>query len=84
MEKGPPGASLVAQMVKKSACNAGDLGSIPRLGRSPEKGNGYSLEYSCLGTPRIEKPGRQCMGSKELSTTEQLGERERRRERRGL
>ena len=28
-------ASLVAQLVKKPACNAGDLGSIPRLGRSP-------------------------------------------------
>ena len=29
---------LVAQLVKKSACNAGDLGSIPELGRSPKKG----------------------------------------------
>ena len=33
---------------KESACNAGDLGSIPRSGRSPETGNGYSLQYSCL------------------------------------
>ena len=31
------GASLVAQMVKKSACNVGDPGSIPGLGRSLEK-----------------------------------------------
>ena len=33
---------------KKSACNAGDLGSIPALGRSPGEGNGYPLQYSCL------------------------------------
>ena len=33
---------------KKSACNAGDLGSIPGLGRSPEEGNGYPLQYSGL------------------------------------
>ena len=30
---------------KESACNAGDLGSIPGLGRSPGKGNGYPLQY---------------------------------------
>ena len=34
---------------KESASNAGDLGSIPGSGRSSEKGNGYSLQYSCLG-----------------------------------
>ena len=33
---------------KESACNAGDLGSIPELGRSPEERNGYPLHYSCL------------------------------------
>ena len=33
---------------KESACNAGDLGLIPRLGRSPGEGKGYSLEYSGL------------------------------------
>ena len=33
---------------KECACNAGDLGSILGLGRSPEEGNGYSLQYSCL------------------------------------
>ena len=41
-------ASLVAQMVKESACNAGDLGAIPGLRRSPEKWNGNPLQYSCL------------------------------------
>ena len=30
------------------ACNVGDLGSIPRLGRSPGEGNGYPLQYSGL------------------------------------
>ena len=33
---------------KASACNAGDLGSIPGLGRSPVEGNGNPLQYSCL------------------------------------
>ena len=31
---------------KKSTCNVGDLGSIPELGRSPEEGNSYPLQYS--------------------------------------
>ena len=35
---------------KESACNAGNPGSIPELGRSPEV-NGYPLQYSCLGNP---------------------------------
>ena len=34
--------------VKVSACNAGDLGLTPRLGRSPGEGNGNPLQYSCL------------------------------------
>ena len=33
---------------KESACNAGDLGSIPGLGRSPEEGKGYPVQYSGL------------------------------------
>ena len=33
---------------KESACSAGDLGLIPGLGRSPGKGNGNLLQYSCL------------------------------------
>ena len=33
---------------KQSACNAGDLGSIPELGRSPEGGKDYPLQYSGL------------------------------------
>ena len=33
---------------RESACNAGDLGSIPGLGRSPGKGKGYPLQFSGL------------------------------------
>ena len=33
---------------KEFACNAGDLGSIPRLGRSPGAGHGNPFQYSCL------------------------------------
>ena len=36
---------------KASAYNAGDLGSIPGLGRSPGEGNGNPLQYSCLDNP---------------------------------
>ena len=36
---------------KNSACNAGDLGSIPGLGRSPGEGNGNTLRY-----PHLENP----------------------------
>ena len=41
---GLPGGSEV----KASVWNAGDWGSIPGLGRSPGKGNGNPLQYSCL------------------------------------
>ena len=41
---GFPGASHG----KESACNAGDPGLIPGLGRSPGEGNGYPLQYPCL------------------------------------
>ena len=44
---GFPGGSEV----KASDCNAGDLGSIPGLGRSPGEGNGNPLQYSCLENP---------------------------------
>ena len=44
---GFPGGSEV----KASACNAGDLGLIPGLGRSPGEGNGNPLQYSCRENP---------------------------------
>ena len=36
---------------KETAYNAGDLGSIPGLGRASGEGNGNPLQYSCLGNP---------------------------------
>ena len=43
-----PLGSLVAQLIKESACNVGDLGLIPELGRSPGEGKGSPLQYSGL------------------------------------
>ena len=42
---------LVGSDGKVSACDAGDLGSIPGLVRSPGEGNGNALQYSCLENP---------------------------------
>ena len=59
----------VAQLVKESAGNAGDLGSVPGLGRSPGEGKGYPLQDSGLETSR------DCIvhgDHKELDTTERL------------
>ena len=39
--------SLIGSDNKESACNEGDLGSIPGSGKSPGEGNGYPLQYSC-------------------------------------
>ena len=48
----PSQIMLISSSVgKESACNAGDLGSIPGSGRSPGEGNGNSLQYSCLENP---------------------------------
>ena len=44
-------ASLVAQMLKNLPANAGDVGSVPGLGRSPGEGNGNPLQYTCLENP---------------------------------
>ena len=54
---------------KETASNAGDLGSIPGLGRFPGERKGYPLQYSGLENPM------DCVapwGCKELDTTEQL------------
>ena len=56
---------------KESACNAGDLGLIPGLGRFPEEGNGNPLQYSCLDNPMDRGAwGLQFMGSQRVNTTE--------------
>ena len=44
-------------MVKNPPVNAGEMGLIPGLGRSPEEGNGNQLQYCCLGNPMEEEPG---------------------------
>ena len=49
--KGFPGGSDS----KESACNAGDLGSIPGSGRSPGGGHGHPLHYSCLENPHGQR-----------------------------
>ena len=48
---GLPGVSDGEQKKKKSTSNAGDLGSIPGLGRSSGEGNGKPLQYSGLENP---------------------------------
>ena len=59
---------------KESACNAGDLGSIPGLGRSPGEGNGNPLQYSGLDNPHgwSSLAGYSPWGHKESDTTERL------------
>ena len=60
---------------KESACSAGDLGSIPGLGRCPVGGRGRPLQYSCLENPHGQRSlaGYSSQGRKELDMTEQLG-----------
>ena len=59
---------------KKSAGNAGDLGSIPGLGRSLGGGHGNTLQYSCLENPHGQKSlvGYSPWDGKELDLSEQL------------
>ena len=67
---GFPGGSVG----KDSAYNAGDLGSIPGLGRSPGGGQGSPLQDSCLENPQGQRSlaGYSPWGCKESDTTEQL------------
>ena len=60
-------------VVKNMPANAGDLGSIPGLGRSPGGGHGNPLQYSCLGNPHGQRSleGYSPQGSKESDRTEQ-------------
>ena len=57
---------------KESAFNAGDLGSIPGLGKFPEGGKGNPLQYSCLESPQGQRSlaSYSPWGCKELDTTE--------------
>ena len=66
--------SLLAQAVKNLPCNAGDLGSISGLGRSPGGEHGNPLEYSCLKNREGQRSlaGYSPWGHKEPDTTEWL------------
>ena len=57
---------------KEFTCNAGDLGLIPRLGRSPGEGHGNPLQYSCLENPHGQRSlvGYSPWGRKESDMTE--------------
>ena len=59
---------------KESTCNAGDLGSIPGLGRSPGGGYGNPLQYSCLEIAHGQRSlgGYSPWGRKEQDMTKQL------------
>ena len=61
-------------VVKNPTANAGDAGSIPGSGRSPEGGNGYTLQYSCLENPMDRGAWRAIVHgvTKESDMTEQL------------
>ena len=59
---------------KECTSNLGDLGSTPGLGRSPERGHGNPLQYSCLENPHGQRSlvGYSQWGRKESDTTERL------------
>ena len=57
---------------KESACNVEDAGLIPGSGRSLGKGNGYSLQYSCLENPMDRGAWQAPWGHQGLDTTERL------------
>ena len=60
---------------KESACNAGDPGSIPGLGRSPEKEMVTHSSFVAWRIPWTEEPGGlQSMGSQELDMTQRLNQ----------
>ena len=62
-QMGFPGGSVV----KNLPAHAGDVGLIPGLRRFPGEGNSNPLQYSCLGNPWAEDPGRlQSIGSQRL------------------
>ena len=59
---------------KESACNVGDLGSVPRSGRFPGEGNSNLLQYSCLENSMDRRAwrGYSPRGLKESDTTETI------------
>ena len=74
----------MAQTVKNSPANAGDLGSIPGLGRSSGEGRGNIFQYSCLQNPMdrgawqamVHRIAKSWTLLKQLSTHAESGRRE--------
>ena len=64
--------SILGSDSKESICNAGVLGSIPGLGRSPGGGHGNPLQYSCLENSHGQRSlaGYSSLSHRELDTTE--------------
>ena len=65
---GFPGSSVD----KESACNVGDSGLIPGLGKSPGERHGNPLQYSCLENPHEQRNVVSSWGPKESDLTERL------------
>ena len=61
-------------MVKNPYANAGDVGLIPGLGRSPGEGNGNTVQYSCLENPMDRGAwwAYSSWGHRESDTTERM------------
>ena len=73
MEDGDSGeGGVVVENLPANAGDARDLGSILGLGRSPRRGNGNPLQYSCLENPPGQRSlaGYSPQSRKELDTTE--------------
>ena len=70
MAKGFPGGSVG----RESTCSAEDLGLIPGLGRSPERGHGNPFQFPCLENPHGQRSlvGCSLWGLKETNMTEQF------------
>ena len=68
------GQFLGGLVVKNPPANAGDAGSIPGLGGSPEEGNGNPLQYTCLGNPMVRRAWQTTVHgvARELDPTERL------------
>ena len=69
------GLPSLSSVGRESACNAGDLGSIPGSGRSPGEGNSHPLQHSCLETPMDRGAWRAMVhGIAELGTAQRLNQ----------
>ena len=71
---GVPTKIILGSDSKESICNAGDLSSIPWVGKIPWKRSGNPLQYSCLENPHEQRSlaGYNPWRCKVLDMTEQL------------